>query len=126
MKSMLPGMMACICICWLFPLMANAGTITVSATQADGNGSSLRDAIAAADVAGGNTTINLNPGTYVLNLGEITFGGFAETINIVGTSGAGSTIIQMAGGANADRFFVINTTGAISGVNVTISGITFE
>ena len=119
------GMAAGICMCWLFPFAADAGTVTVSPSTPDGNPGSLRAAIAAADVSGGNTTINLNPGTYVLTMGEIVFGGFAETINFVGTSGAGSTFIQMSG-SNPDRIFLINTTGAISGLNVSIQGITFE
>src|SRR6185436_19291514 len=44
----------------------------------------LRGAIEAADVAGGTHTINVAAGTYILTLGEITFGNTAQNITIIG------------------------------------------
>jgi hypothetical protein len=109
-------------MCWLLPLAASGKTYNVTP-----NGTGLSDltgAIGDADLNGGTNTINLAAGTYMLTA-EIQFGNQAETINFVGTSGAGSTVIMM-GGATADRIFLINPPGDVSGVNVSIQGITFE
>src|SRR5687767_8743077 len=51
----------------------------------------LRGAILNADALGGTHTINVAAGTYVLTLGQITFGNTNQNITIIG-AGSGSTI----------------------------------
>jgi hypothetical protein len=85
----------------------------------------LRGAIRQAELSGGTNTINVAAGTYTLTEGSILFGNKAETITIVG-AGASTTRIIMGTGFNQDRIFLINLTGLVPNVNVTISGITFS
>lgn len=85
----------------------------------------LRGAIEAADAAGGTHTINVAAGTYILTLGQITFGNTAQNITIIG-AGPASTIISMTVGAGQDRIFFINPTGTTNSPVITIQGIRFE
>ena len=64
----------------------------------------LRGAILDADALGGTHTINVAAGTYLLTLGEITFGNTAQNITIIG-AGPASTIISMTSGDLKDRIF---------------------
>ncbi len=110
-------------VCLLLPLLGSAQLTVNNTTDGDGSLSQLRGAIEFADL-GGTTTITVAAGTYTLTMGEMTFGSQAETITING-AGVGQTIIKMAPGSGADRIFNINP-GANPGVNITITGITFE
>jgi hypothetical protein len=85
----------------------------------------LRGAIEAADALGGTHTINVAAGTYLLTLGEITFGNTAQNITIIG-AGPGSTIISMTTGDGKDRIFFINPSGTTNSPVITIQGIKFE
>ena len=85
----------------------------------------LRGAIEAADAAGGTHTINVAAGTYILTLGQITFGNTAQNITIIG-AGPASTIISMTAGAGQDRIFFINPTGTTNSPVITVQGIKFE
>ena len=85
----------------------------------------LRGAIVAADLLGGTHTINVAAGTYILTLGEITFGNTAQNITIIG-AGPASTIISMAAGALQDRIFFINPSGTTNSPVINIQGIKFE
>ncbi len=105
------------------PLLTYANVYNVTSTV-DGNAvNQLRGAIAAADAAGGTNTINIPAGTYTLTMGTISFGNKAMALSIIG-AGSGSTIISMST-TGQDRIFMINPPGTISGVNVTIQGLTF-
>ena len=110
-------------LCLLLPLCGSAQLTVNNTTDGDATTSQLRGALELADL-GGTTIITVTAGTYTLTLGEISFGSQAETITING-AGAGQTIIKMAPGSGADRIFNINQS-ATSGVNITITGITFE
>ena len=106
----------------LLPVSGYAIVYTVNSTT-DGTAlNELRGALMDADSHGGTHTINLSAGTYVLTGGSILFGSEAINITING-AGAASTIIS---GNGLDRIFIINSTGAIPSVVVSISGITFE
>ena len=108
----------------LLPMLTYANVYTVTSTT-DGNATNqLRGAIAAADAAGGTNTINISAGTYTLTLGAISFGNRAMSLSIIG-AGSGSTIINMST-TGQDRIFFINPPGTVSGVNVTIQGLTFQ
>ena len=85
----------------------------------------LRGAILDADAAGGTHTINVAAGTYILTLGEITFGNTAQNITIIG-AGPASTIISMTAGAGQDRIFFINPSGTTNSPVITVQGIKFE
>ena len=108
-------------LCWLLPLAAGAATI-YNVTPGGTGLNSLTGAIADADTHGGSDSIKLAAGTYTVSA-MIQFGNQAETIVIIGTSGAALTNIVMSGG---DRIFLINPPGNVSGVNVSIQGITFQ
>ena len=109
----------------LLPSAIFAQNFTVTNT-ADGHGTNqLRGAIEASDAAGGTHVITVNPGTYTLTLGEITFGNNAENITING-AGAASTIISMTSGAGRDRIFFINPTGTTNSPVISVSGLTFQ
>jgi Ig-like domain CHU_C associated/Secretion system C-terminal sorting domain len=85
----------------------------------------LRGAILDADALGGTHTINVAAGTYILTLGEITFGNTAQNITIIG-AGPASTIISMTTGAGKDRIFFINPSGTTNSPVITVQGIKFE
>ncbi|GGB23041.1 hypothetical protein GCM10011511_53710 [Puia dinghuensis] len=104
-------------------MLASANVYNVTSTTDGTATNQLRGAIAAADAAGGINTINLAAGTYVLTLGEIKFGSQAGTLTIAG-AGPASTTIQMST-TKQDRIFLINTTGKVFNVSVSIQGITF-
>lgn len=105
------------------PVMAQT-TYNVTST-ADGNATNqLRGAILAADAAAGPSIINVAAGTYTLTMGQIVFGSHAQNITINGAGALVTTISMNA--ATQDRFFLINTSGEIPGVQTTISGLTFS
>ena len=85
----------------------------------------LRGAILDADLLGGTHTINVAAGTYILTLGEITFGNTDQNITIIG-AGPASTIISMTTGVGQDRIFFINPSGTTNSPVITIQGIKFE
>jgi len=89
------------------------------------NTNQLRGAIEAADALGGTHTINVAAGTYILTLGEISFGNTAQNITIIG-AGPASTIISMTTGAAKDRIFFINPSGTTNSPVINIQGIKFE
>ncbi|WP_176885151.1 right-handed parallel beta-helix repeat-containing protein [Dyadobacter soli] len=105
-------------------LNAHANTFNVTQTTDGNDPSQLRGAILAADALGGGPhTINVPAGTYNLTLGTIEFGNNAQNISIIGT-GPGSTVINMTTTMQG-RIFFINSSGTVSGVTTTISGIKF-
>jgi hypothetical protein len=109
----------------LLTVSGRSNTYNVSDTSDGNNSNQLRGAIMAASAAGvGPHTINIAAGTYNIRNGEIIFGNSAINISFVG-AGAASTIIHMTT-TSQDRIFFINLTGTVSGVVVTITGITFQ
>ncbi len=103
--------------------VANVYNVT---NTTDGYGlNQLRGALMDADALGGTHTINVAEGTYVLTLGEITFGNTAQNITIIG-SGPASTIISMTTGEGKDRIFFINPFGTTNSPVITVQGIKFE
>ncbi len=109
----------------LLSVTAFANTYNVTDVT-DGHATNqLRGAIEAADAAGGSHTINVAAGTYVLTLGQITFGNTAQNITIIG-AGPASTIISMTAGATRDRIFFINPSGTTNSPVISVSGIKFQ
>ena len=103
--------------------VANVYNVT---NTTDGLGlNQLRGAILDADALGGTHTINVAAGTYILTLGEITFGNTAQNITIIG-AGPASTIISMTAGAGQDRIFFINPNGTTNSPVISVQGIKFE
>src|SRR5262245_61465776 len=103
--------------------VANVYNVT---NTTDGLGlNQLRGAILDADALGGTHTINVAAGTYILTLGQITFGNTAQNITIIG-AGPASTIISMTAGAGQDRIFFINPLGTTNSPVITVQGIKFE
>jgi CSLREA domain-containing protein len=119
---------------------ANAATFTVTKTADTNDGTcsvadcSLREAIGAANAAGGADTISVPAGTYQLSIANA--GGLNEDNNASGDldvkdaltiqgAGSGTTIIQ-AGTSTAsgiDKVFALNPICS-SGFDVTIDGVT--
>jgi hypothetical protein len=96
--------------------MAQAAVFTVDDTVADGDPGSLRDAIEQANAAVGVDTIILQPGRYLLNMGQLEI----QQNLVIRGRGADRTIID--GGGN-DRVFSI-TTVFNPDVSVQITGVT--
>lgn len=114
---------------------AQAATFTVTTTADSNDGScsasqcSLRDAIVAADAAGGSSTITLGAGTYTLTIDPTSAGGSDDpttgdldidnnaSITITG-AGAGSSVIDAD---HVDRVFAIHAGSALS-----ITGVGIE
>ena len=112
--------------------VASANTFTVTTTN-DSNDTgctpslcSLRDAIVAADAAGGPSTITLPAGTYKLSIpstgtddpttGDLDVNG-AASVTLSG-AGSGATVIDAD---NVDRAFAVQ-----QGAGLTLSGLTIE
>lgn len=108
-------------------------------TGGAGNGQvSLRSALKAADTLGGNHTVNLGTGTYVLDgtgtyiyagpttvtTRTIIIGITNQNISING-NGPGNTIISMAA-SGRDRILLINPDGTTNSPVVSISGVSFQ
>jgi hypothetical protein len=108
-------------------------------TGGTGNGQvSLRSALKAADTLGGNHTVTLSTGTYVLDgSGSYTvpsqgtfssrtlfIGNTAQNITING-NGPANTIVSMAA-TGRDRILAINYDGTTPNVFTTISGVKFQ
>ena len=108
----------------MYSLSSSANVYNVTVTT-DGNATNqLRGALLAASAAGaGPHIINIAAGTYDLTMGEIIFGNSAVDLSIIG-AGSASTIIHMTT-TSQDRFFLINTTGTVGNVQVTMSGLHF-
>ena len=95
------------------------GTITpASLPGADGQ-TSLREAICAANNAGGSSTIDVPAGTYTLTLGELQVATLAGENITVNGAGSGSTIIRQQT-ANARVF---NLDPNLRGNTVTLSNL---
>ncbi len=103
--------------------VANVFNVTVTTDGLAPN--QLRGAIVAADLLGGTHTINVAAGTYLLTLGQITFGNTAQNITIIG-AGPASTVISMTTGLGQDRIFFINPNGTTNSPVITVQGIKFE
>jgi len=104
-----------------FPAAASAAVFQVTNTSDPGTGTcspgncSLRDAIAAANGGSGSDTVLIPPGVYVLGAGgalSVTTG-----VQIVGTAGASSTIIDAH---NASGILSITASAGL----VSVSGLT--
>jgi fibronectin-binding autotransporter adhesin len=100
---------------WGTPI-TQAADFTVVDTVADGNSGSLRDAIEHANATAEVDTILLQPGRYILNLGELEI----EQDLVIKGSGAGRTIID---GNGNDRVFSM-TTAVKPDLGVRIIGLT--
>ncbi len=111
---------------------ANAATFTVTTTNDSNDGActaslcSLRDAVVAADTAGGSNTILVGPGTYTYSIASTgtndpTTGDLDinndSSVTITG-AGSGSTVINPNG---VDRAFAVQ-----DGATLTLSGMTIE
>lgn len=111
---------------------ANAATFTVTTTNDSNDGActaslcSLRDAVVAADTAGGSNTILVGPGTYTYSIASTgtndpTTGDLDinndSSVTITG-AGSGQTVINPNG---VDRAFAVQ-----SGATLTLSGMTIE
>ncbi|HWK06771.1 MAG TPA: T9SS type A sorting domain-containing protein [Puia sp.] len=108
----------------LYSISSSANVYNVTVTT-DGNANNqLRGAILAASAAGaGPHTIHVAAGTYNLTMGEIIFGNSAVNLSIIGAGSAATTINMTTTGQ--DRIFLINTTGTVSDIQVTMTGLTF-
>lgn len=106
---------------------ASAATFTVSVTTDSADGTcdahcSLREAITAANAAGGGDTIVVPAGTYTLSLGpageDLNAGGDLDVVDVLTVAGAGraSTIVD---GASLDRVFDVQP-----GADATFTGLT--
>ena len=118
----------------LWPGSASAATINVTSTAdvatnfgACGSaatvptGTSLREAICAANNAGAtSTTINVAAGTYTLSNGELAMGKVAGSNITLNGAGSASTIID---GNHNSRVFDLDPN-VVGGVTTSISGIT--
>ena len=119
----------------LWPGEASAATINVSSTadvatnfgacgspgQTVPTGTSLREAVCAANNAGAaSTTITVAAGTYVLTNGELAMGKVAGSNITLTGAGSGSTIID---GNHNSRVFDLDPS-VLGGVTTSISGVT--
>ncbi len=119
------------------PLAVFTVNTTVDAAGASCGGScSLRQAISAANAAGGANTINVPAGTYTLTIGNA--GGLNEDNNATGDldinnaltlvgAGAATTIIQAGTTATngIDKVIAVNPI-CVSPMNISISGVTIR
>jgi len=113
----------------LLPIQAQAATFTVTKTADTNDGScnadcSLREAIRAANAAGGSDTVNVPAGNYVLTRSGNDDDAFEGDLDItedltISGAGAGSTTIDGNGAIVDDRVFDV-----LAGVTATISGMT--
>jgi predicted outer membrane repeat protein len=120
------------------PATAMAGSFAVNSTTdaVDAGGCvtpgvpcTLRDAVMAADAAGGSSTITVPGGTYMLTIApsgpdDVTTGDLNVTAPItINGAGAASTIIDGGGhlGIMTDRVFRVESTGGL-----TLSGATVQ
>ncbi|HJQ03232.1 MAG TPA: putative Ig domain-containing protein [Jatrophihabitans sp.] len=121
----------------LWPSAASAATINVTSTAdvatnfgACGNsaqtvptGTSLREAICAANNAGAaSTTINVAAGTYLVTNGELAMGKVAGSNITLTGAGSASTIID---GNHNSRVFDLDPS-VVGGVTSSISGVTIQ
>ena len=97
-------------------LMAQAAVFTVNDTVADGDPGSLRDAIKQANAAVGQDTILLQPGRYMLTMGQLEI---QQDLSIQGRR-ANRTFID--GNKNGRVFFI--TTALNPNTKVKMEGIT--
>ncbi len=115
------GLVACFLVVQYFVILlgfpeAGAAVFTVDDTVTDGAPGSLRDAVQQANAAAGEDTIVLQPGKYMLNLGQLEI---QQDLSLEG-GGANKTTIN---GDGNDR--VLMVTNAINpNIKVNIKGVT--
>lgn len=131
MRTALCVLAAALVISGLRPLPGSEGIVLVVAAQVDRNDNTgpltLREAIIAANAAGGESTIYLPAGEYQLSIpGTDKASGWAGDLDITGRfiirgAGADRTVIRWDASEPQDRVFEVRPGAALTLVGITVS-----